>query len=124
MQHTILVVDDDPDLLTAHRLILERAGHRVLTASDGHSGLRLALELHPDMIILDLLMPKLNGFRVLEKIRESRGDDARVIMLTGNGAQAHRDWASFLGVDDYLEKPVTSEELLEAIERCSCSLVR
>lgn len=117
MPRTILVIDDDPELLTAHQFVLERAGYHVLTAPDGGAGLRMALDHLPDLILLDLLMPNLNGFRVLEEVREKFRDRIRVIMLTGNGARAHREWAAFLGVDDYLEKPVTPSELLQTIYR-------
>jgi DNA-binding response OmpR family regulator len=117
MQRTILVIDDDPDLLDAHQSILERAGYRVLTAPDGGTGLQLALNYLPDLILLDLLMPVRNGFLVLEAVRERSPLSPRVVMLTGNGAEAHRDWAAFLGADEYLEKPITLEQLLTIVRR-------
>lgn len=117
MQRTILVIDDDPDLLDAHQSILERAGYRVLTAPDGGTGLRLALDHLPDLILLDLLMPVRNGFLVLEAVREQSRAGPRIVMLTGNGAEAHRDWAAFLGADEYLEKPITLEQLLTIVRR-------
>lgn len=122
MQRTILVIDDDLDLLDAHQLVLERAGYRVLTAPDGGTGLRLALDHLPDLILLDLLMPIRNGFLVLEAVRERLQSGVRVVMLTGNGAEAHRDWAAFLGVDEYLEKPITFEQLLNTV-RHHCPLL-
>jgi DNA-binding response OmpR family regulator len=118
MPRTILVIDDDPVILTGNRFILERAGYRVLSASNGEDGERLALESRPDLILLDLLMPRRNGFMVLENLKGKLGDQLKVVMLTANGDQAHRDLASFLGADGYLEKPITAETLLQELQRC------
>ena len=117
MSRTILVVDDDPDLLAAHRFFLERAGYRVVTACDGDKGIHSGLTDQPDLVLLDLLMPRVSGFVVLEKLKQQLHSRTRFVMLTGTGAQAHRDFAEFLGADEYLEKPIMPEQLLATIAR-------
>jgi DNA-binding response OmpR family regulator len=122
MSQTILVVDDDPDLLETHRLVLERAGYRVLTASDGEEGLRAGKLEKPDVVLLDVLMPKKSGFAVLENLKETFQESISIIMLTANGADAHRSYAACLGADAYLEKPISIDDLLGTIRKvCSNS---
>src|SRR5437588_8778566 len=108
---TILVIDDEPDILLAHRAILERAGYRVLTATDGQAGLARALRERPDLVIVDMMMPRQSGFVVLERLKEHSGAGFSVIMLTANTAPEQRADAELLGVDEYPLKPVTTEQL-------------
>src|SRR5262245_16853247 len=114
---TILLVDDDPEILGAMRLVLEKQGYRVVTAADGNMGLAVAEREAPDLVIVDMMMPRKSGFLVLEKLK-SRADGApRVIMITGNEGGRHRAYAEMLGVDDYIRKPFDMGRLLDSVQR-------
>jgi DNA-binding response OmpR family regulator len=114
---TILLVDDDPDILSALRVVLEKRGYRVLTAYDGNSGLAAAEREAPDLVVVDMMMPKKSGFIVLEKLKARREARPRVIMITANEGSRHRAYAEMLGVDDYIRKPFAMERLVESVER-------
>jgi DNA-binding response OmpR family regulator len=114
---TILLIDDDHDILGAMRTVFEKRGYRVLTASDGNMGLAVAERESPDLVVVDMMMPKKSGFLVLEKLK-SRGEASpRVIMITANEGGRHRAYAEMLGVDDYLRKPFAMDKLIESVQR-------
>ena len=113
----ILLVDDDPDILTAMRTVLEGKGYRVLTAGDGNAGLAAAEREAPDLVVVDMMMPKKSGFLVLEKLKLRREAAPRIIMITANEGSRHKAYAEMLGVDDYLRKPFGMEKLLESVAR-------
>jgi DNA-binding response OmpR family regulator len=109
---TVLVVDDEQDILDLVRFRLEHDGYRVLTASDGETGLTLARAERPDLCILDVMMPKLSGLEVLTQLRGDPATDAtRVILLTARGQDADVDRGFELGADDYITKPFSPKEL-------------
>ena len=114
---TILLVDDDPDIRSALQTVLERKGYRVLTASDGNMGLAVAERELPNLVIVDMMMPKKSGFLVLEKLKGRPDGGPKVIMITGNEGSRHRAYAEILGVDDYIRKPFEMARLVEAAER-------
>ena len=114
---TILLVDDDVDILSALRTVLERKGYRVLTASDGNQGLAVAEREAPHLVVVDMMMPKKSGFLVLEKLKSRPDGGPKVIMITANEGSRHRAYAEVLGVDDYIRKPFDMNRLLEAAER-------
>jgi DNA-binding response OmpR family regulator len=116
-QRTILLVDDDAEILSAMRTALENAGYRILTASDGNRGLAMAERDAPDLVIVDMMMPGKSGFLLLEKLKTRHQDHPRVIMITANEGSRHRAYAESLGVDDYLRKPFALERLLESVQR-------
>ena len=113
----ILLVDDDHEIVESMRLALESRGHNILIARDGNQGLAMAEREDPDLVILDMMMPKRSGFLVLEKIRRSRPVPMRVIMITANEGSRHKAYAEMLGVDDYIRKPFPMDRLLESVER-------
>lgn len=113
----ILLVDDDAEIIDAMKYALESRGYQVLVARDGNQGLAIAEKDDPDLVILDMMMPKRSGFLVLEKLRRSRPVPVRVIMVTANEGSRHKAYAEMLGVDDYLRKPFAMDKLLEAVER-------
>jgi len=113
---SVLVVDDDPDIRGALQTVLQKAGYRVLTANDGNMGLAVAEREAPDLVVVDMMMPKKSGFLVLEKLK-SRPDGPKVIMITGNEGSRHKAYAEVLGVDEYLRKPFEMAKLLEAAQR-------
>jgi DNA-binding response OmpR family regulator len=115
----ILVVDDDPDILTAITTGLKETGATIQTASDGNTAVTLVEKLSPDLVILDIMLPQKSGFLVLEKLRREtpRSQGPRIIMITGNQGRRHRQYAEALGVDEYLNKPFRMERLLEVTEK-------
>ena len=109
---TVLVVDDEQDILDLVRFRLEHDGYRVLTATDGQTGLTLAQAERPDLCILDVMMPKLSGLEVLANLRADPATaDTRVILLTARGQDADVDRGFELGAHDYVTKPFSPKEL-------------
>ena len=116
---SILVVDDDPDILTAIDVAFKEAGAEILTAADGNTAVKLANEKQPDLIILDAMLPQRSGFLVLEKLKgkSSQGNNVRIIMITANTGRRHRLWAENLGAEAYINKPFAMEKLFAEAER-------
>ena len=113
----ILLVDDDYEIIESLRYTLEAKGYKVLVARDGNQGLALAEREDPDLVILDMMMPKRSGFLVLEKLRRSRPVPVRVIMITANEGSRHKAYAEMLGVDDYIRKPFGMDRLVDSVAR-------
>lgn len=113
----ILLVDDDAEIIESLRFALEAKGYEVLVARDGNQGLALAEREDPDLVILDMMMPKRSGFLVLEKLRRTRPIPMRVIMITANEGSRHKAYAEMLGVDDYIRKPFPMDRLIESVNR-------
>ena len=105
----ILLVDDDAEIIEALRYALESKGYSILVARDGNQGLALADREDPDLVILDMMMPKRSGFLVLEKLRRTRPVPVRVIMITANEGSRHKAYAEYLGVIAYIRKPFAME---------------
>jgi DNA-binding response OmpR family regulator len=116
-QRTILLVDDDHEIVESMRAVLENKGYRILVARDGNSGLMVAERENPDLLVLDMMMPKKSGFLVLEKLKSRPGGLIPTIMITGNEGSRHRAYAEMLGVRDYIRKPFAMEKLVRSIER-------
>jgi DNA-binding response OmpR family regulator len=114
---TILLVDDDYEIIEAMRTVLEGKGYRVLVARDGNAGLTVAERDNPDLLVLDMMMPKKSGFLVLEKLKHRPGGLIPTIMITANEGSRHRAYAEFLGVKDYIRKPFAMEKLVRSIDR-------
>jgi len=125
MAEKILIVDDDPDILDALVMILESQNYEVVTARDGVEGLANLKAEMPDLMILDLLMPKMDGFSVLKELQDPRWSKYRnipILVLTSVREEASRrryelETGLELGVDDYVEKPMPPEVLLERVGR-------
>jgi DNA-binding response OmpR family regulator len=114
---TVLVVDDEQDILDLVRFRLEHDGYRVLTASDGQAGLALAQAERPDLCILDVMMPKLTGLEVLASLRADPATaDTRVILLTSRGQDTDVDRGFELGAHDYVTKPFSPKELRRRVQ--------
>ena len=113
----VLIVDDDAEIITAIRYALEAKGFEVLIARDGNQGLAMAEREQPDLVILDMMMPKRSGFLVLEKLRRTEESPTRVIMITANEGSRHKAYAEMLGVDDYIRKPFAMDRLIESVAR-------
>ena len=113
---TILVVDDDMELSDGLRTVLERQGYRVIQARDGQQGKQAVYNHRPDLVILDMMMPRMGGYPVLEHFK-GKTDAPPIIMITANEGSRHKAYAEYLGVIDYIRKPFAMERLLEAVER-------
>ena len=113
----VLLVDDDAEIIESMRTVLESRGYEILVARDGNQGLVMAEKEEPDLVVLDMMMPKRSGFLVLEKLRRSRSVPMRVIMITANEGRRHKAYAEMLGVDDYIRKPFAMDRLLESVQR-------
>src|SRR5437868_1079391 len=113
---TILVVDDDMELSDGLRAVLERQGHRVLQARDGQQGKQMVYQHHPDLVILDMMKPRMGGYPVLEHFK-GKPDAPPIIMITANEGSRHKAYAEYLGVVDYIRKPFAMERLLETVHR-------
>jgi len=113
----ILLVDDDVEIVESMRTVLESRGYEILVARDGNQGLVMAEKEGPDLVVLDMMMPKRSGFLVLEKLRRGNPNPVRVIMITANEGSRHKAYAEMLGVDDYIRKPFAMDRLLASIDR-------
>ena len=109
----ILVVDDDPDIVDIISYSLRKDGHKVIAGHDGQEALDLARRHHPDLAILDVMMPKQNGFEVCRRLRQESA--MPVILLTAKGEEADKVWGLDLGADDYITKPFSHKELLARV---------
>ncbi len=110
----VLVVEDDQDIATALRLLLNRSGHDVEHARDGRTGLRLLHSGRPELVVLDIGLPVMDGWQVLERLRDI--SDVPVLMLTAHGQEAEKVRGLRAGADDYLTKPFANQELIARVE--------
>ena len=125
MPQKILVVDDDPDILDALTMILESQGYQVVTAHDGIEGLANLKAERPDLMVLDLLMPKMDGWAVCKELQDPRWSkykDIPILILTSVREEASRrryelETGLELDVDDYVEKPFSPDVLLERVSK-------
>src|SRR6476660_6548304 len=115
-QKMILVVDDDRELVDGLRAVLERQGYKVIQAHDGHQGKQAIYNQKPDLVILDMMMPRMGGYPVLEPFR-GKADAPPIIMITANEGSRHKAYAEWLGVIDYIRKPFAMERLLDVVNR-------
>ncbi len=112
---TVLIVEDEKSIADIIRINLEREGYASLTAYDGEAGLAMALEHNPDLILLDVMLPKLLGFDVCARLRE-KGSSVPVIILTAREEEEDKVRGLELGADDYITKPFSMRELLARVK--------
>jgi len=110
----VLIVEDDPAILRGLADNLRFESHEVLTASDGETGYRLAREKQPEVVVLDLMLPRMSGYEVCRKLR-AEGVQTPIVMLTARGEEADRILGLDLGADDYVTKPFSVRELMARI---------
>ncbi len=113
-EHRILVVEDEPDLLRGLELNLKAEGYSVLTSTNGESAIKQALRERPDLVLLDVMLPGMNGFDVCQELRR-KGFQAPIIMLTAKSEEVDRVIGLTIGADDYVTKPFGIRELLARI---------
>ena len=112
MSLTLLLIEDDADVREVLQLSLEAQGQRVVVAADGAEGLALAATLRPDVVLMDLKLPGLDGFEVAHRMRALLGPAVRLIALTGLGRVEDRTRTAAAGFDDHLTKPVNADAIL------------
>ncbi|MDG1874132.1 MAG: response regulator [Mariniblastus sp.] len=111
----VLIVDDDREIAESLRYALTNEGFQVSVAPDGNQGVAYVEAKKPDLVILDMMMPRRSGFLVLERLRQVFEEPVKVIMITGNEGTRHREYAELLGVNDYIHKPFTIDRLLASV---------
>jgi two-component system, OmpR family, phosphate regulon response regulator PhoB len=113
----VLVVDDEPDVLLLCRLNLQQRGHELLEAADGSTALEIARQRHPDVIVLDLMLPGISGYDVLEELqRDAETTNIPVLVLTAKSLRADRERSHGLGASAFLTKPFLPNELCEMVD--------
>ncbi|UXZ55479.1 response regulator [Halomonas sp. 7T] len=113
----VLVVDDEPNIVLSLEFLMEQAGFEVITAEDGEQALEQVKNTSPDLLLLDISLPGMSGFDVLERLR---GQEATahlpIIMLTAHGRDVEREKGMALGADDYITKPFSTQSLVEKVK--------
>ena len=111
----VLAVDDEPDVLRLIRIKLQKAGFEVLTATDGEEGLNTAVAEQPDVVLMDVMMPRMDGFTAVGKIKEQMQPAPLILMLTAKGQESDVIQGLAGGADDYVVKPFAPRELIARI---------
>ncbi|SDG01167.1 Response regulator receiver domain-containing protein [Onishia taeanensis] len=113
----VLVVDDEPNIVLSLEFLMQQAGFEVITAVDGESALTRIAEMPPDLVLLDISLPGISGFDVLERLR-AMPTSARlpIIMLTAHGREVEREKGLALGADDYITKPFSTQALVDKVK--------
>jgi two-component system, OmpR family, alkaline phosphatase synthesis response regulator PhoP len=115
---SILVADDEPNIVLSLEFLLKQAGFRVRTVSDGEAALAAIAQEPPDLVLLDVMIPGRDGYAVCQEIRGNPAwRDMRIIMLTARGGEIQREKGLSLGADEYVTKPFSTRELVERIRR-------
>jgi DNA-binding response OmpR family regulator len=116
MANKILVVDDEPNIVLSLEFLMKQAGFQVRTASDGEAALAAITAEPPDLVLLDVMMPRKNGYEVCQAIRANpEWANLRIIMLTAKGREVEREKGLALGADDYITKPFSTQEVVERV---------
>jgi DNA-binding response OmpR family regulator len=115
---TILLVDDSPTEMQIMQTALQGKGYNIVTAVDGEEALQKVLTQHPDLILLDIILPKKNGFQVCRQIKTTpETKDTKIVMVSSKSQDTDRFWGLKQGADEYITKPFTSQELLTCVNK-------
>lgn len=115
---TVLIVEDSPTLMDAHKRMLENHHHTVITASDGEEGINVAISQRPDLILMDVVMPRMNGFQATRKLtRDPQTRHIPIIMVTSKDQETDILWGKRQGAKDYLIKPIAEPALISTVKR-------
>lgn len=117
MTSTILIIDDDANIRETLQIALEDHGLKVITASNGEIGITRAIEHKPNLVLCDMMMPQASGFIVIERLKDHFNGQIPIIMLTGNDSDHQKRYAEFLGVDEYLTKPIRPFDLFQVLKK-------
>lgn len=117
MAKSILIVDDEPNILLSLEFLMQQEGYEVRTATNGDEALLAVGEKQPDLILLDIMMPKLDGFEVCQKIRSNPNwKNIRIVILTAKGREVDQEKGLALGADDYIIKPFATKHLVKKVK--------
>ncbi|MBK6871783.1 MAG: response regulator [Kineosporiaceae bacterium] len=111
----VLIVDDEPNIVISLDFLMKQQGYTTTTAGDGRAALTEADRVKPDLVLLDITLPELDGFQVCEQLRTGHGDHMKIIMLTARGREAEVAKGLALGANAYLTKPFSTRELVEKV---------
>jgi DNA-binding response OmpR family regulator len=116
MTQTVLLAEDEPNIVESLTFLLKRAGFKIKVASDGRQALDIALEKQPAVLVLDLMLPELDGYEVLRRLRaDPKGEKLPVLMLTAKGQRIDRETALECGADLFMTKPFSNAEITAAV---------
>lgn len=118
MAQSVLIVDDEPNIILALEFLVKQAGYEVHSVRDGDAALQAMAQRAPDLVLLDVMMPKRDGFDVCQTIRANPAwNSTRIIMLTARGRDIDREKGLALGADDYITKPFSTREVVDLVKR-------
>ncbi|MCC5857983.1 MAG: response regulator [Ectothiorhodospiraceae bacterium] len=118
MAKRILIVDDEPNIVLSLEFLMKKAGYEVATAEDGEQALEAIRERAPDLVLLDVMMPRKDGFQVCQSIREQEAyKDLRIVMLTAKGRDLEQEKGLSLGADDYITKPFSTQDVVNKVRQ-------
>jgi DNA-binding response OmpR family regulator len=113
----ILIADDEPNIVLALELLMKREGHEIRTAGDGEAAVETARTFRPDLLLLDVMMPKMDGYEVCERLRADAGfKDLAIVMLTAKGREVEREKGMALGADLYITKPFSTRDVVRRVK--------
>jgi two-component system alkaline phosphatase synthesis response regulator PhoP len=116
MAHKILIAEDEPNIVLSLEFLLKEAGYVVAIARDGSEAIRLAVTLHPALVVLDVMLPSVNGFEVCRHLRENRETgDIKILILTARGRETEVEKGLAAGAHAYMTKPFATRELVNAV---------
>jgi len=118
MPHKILIVDDEPNIVISLEFLMQQSGYEVATARDGADAMQKIATFQPDLVLLDIMLPQLNGFEICQRIREnSQWNGIKVIMLSAKGREIEVSKGIALGADAYVTKPFSTKDLIAQVQR-------
>jgi DNA-binding response OmpR family regulator len=118
MSHSILIVDDAPNIVLSLEFLMKQEGYEVFSVYNGEEALDFLQRKKPDLVLLDVMMPRKDGYEVCQEIRASDAlKDIRVIMLTAKGRDVEREKGLALGADDYITKPFSTRDVVEKVRK-------
>ncbi len=118
MSRKVLIVDDEPNIVLSLEFLMEEAGYDVRSVTDGQQALDAVREDVPDLILLDIMLPKLDGYEICREIRANpRCKNVRVIMLTAKGREVDQEKGLAFGADEYITKPFSTREVVEKVKQ-------
>jgi DNA-binding response OmpR family regulator len=115
MTHKVLIVDDEPNIVTSLEFLMSRRGYDTQVARNGEEALAAVESFRPDLVLLDVMLPKVNGYEVAQRLREGGWSDLRIVMLTAKGRETEVAKGMAVGADLYVTKPFSTRELVDQV---------
>jgi len=115
MTHKVLIVDDEPNIVTSLEFLMARRGYVTQVARNGEEALAAVESFHPDLVLLDVMLPKVDGYEVAQRLRDRGWNDLRIIMLTAKGRETEVAKGTAVGADLYVTKPFSTRELVDRV---------